>query len=119
MFINIFHKILDHFLKNIVYLFSFYVVLTPCIDGDFIAYVSLLKLYRKKGQGSHLPLLLACFQNMVLTWYRKNQRRGNVTAIFQDFHDVMYMSINHGKKNYDFKTRGKVAMKEKFHKHKL
>jgi hypothetical protein len=30
------------------------------------------------GQGSHLALLLACYQRMVFTWYRKNQRCGNV-----------------------------------------
>jgi hypothetical protein len=32
-------------------------------------------------------------------------------AIFQDFHDVMYMSINNGKTINDFKKHGKVAMR--------
>ncbi len=29
-------------------------------------------------QGSHLPLLLACSQNIMFTWYWKNQRCGGV-----------------------------------------
>jgi len=38
-------------------------------------------------------------------------------GIFQDFHDVMYMSINHGEKIDDFKEHGRVDARENFHKH--
>jgi hypothetical protein len=56
------------------------------------------------GQGSHLPLLLACFQIMVFTWYQKKIKDVEVWGgIFQDLHDVMYMSINHGEAIDDFK----------------
>jgi hypothetical protein len=39
-------------------------------------------------------------------------------GIFQDLHDVMYMSINHGETIDDFKERGKVDVRESLHKHK-
>jgi hypothetical protein len=39
-------------------------------------------------------------------------------GILQDLHDVMYMSINHGKTIDDFKERGRVAVRESLHKHK-
>jgi hypothetical protein len=39
-------------------------------------------------------------------------------GIFQDLHDVMYMSINHGKTIDDFKDRGRVAMRESLNKHR-
>jgi alpha-galactosidase/6-phospho-beta-glucosidase family protein len=38
-------------------------------------------------------------------------------GIFQD-HDVMYMSINHGKFINDFREHGRVAMRESLHKHR-
>jgi hypothetical protein len=40
-------------------------------------------------------------------------------GILQDLHDVMYMSINHGETIDDFKERGRVAVRESLHKHKL
>jgi hypothetical protein len=39
-------------------------------------------------------------------------------AILQDLNDVMYMSINYGEIIDDFKERGRVVMRESFHKHK-
>jgi flavin reductase (DIM6/NTAB) family NADH-FMN oxidoreductase RutF len=39
-------------------------------------------------------------------------------GILQDLHDVMYMSINHGEIIDDFKERGRVDVKERFHKHR-
>ncbi len=39
-------------------------------------------------------------------------------GILQDLHDVMYISINHGKTIYDFKQRGRVVVKESLHKHR-
>jgi hypothetical protein len=56
---------------------------------------------------------------MALTWYRKNQRCGTASGILQDLHDVMYMSINHGKIIDDMKEHGRVVMRESFHKHRL
>ncbi len=64
------------FIKFLITSNAFYVVLTPLTHGDFIAYVSLLGSMGY-GQGSHLPLLLACFQSMALLWYWKNQRCGS------------------------------------------
>jgi hypothetical protein len=40
-------------------------------------------------------------------------------GIFQDLHDVMYMSINHGETIDDFKERGRVVVRESLHKHRL
>jgi len=40
-------------------------------------------------------------------------------GILQDLHDVMYMSINHGKIIDDFKEHGRVVVRENFHKHRL
>jgi hypothetical protein len=39
-------------------------------------------------------------------------------GILQDLHDVMYMSINHGKIIDDFKEHRRVAMRKNFHKHR-
>jgi len=39
-------------------------------------------------------------------------------GIFQYFHDVMYMSINHAETIDDFKERGRVVVKENLHKHR-
>ncbi len=41
-FFSIFHKKIDYFFFKLITLNAFYVVLTPSIDGDFIAYVSVL-----------------------------------------------------------------------------
>jgi hypothetical protein len=74
---NIFHKKIDYLKKFLITLNAFYVVLTPSIDGDFIAYVTLLG-FMGYGQGSHLLLLLACSQSMALTWYQRSQKCGHV-----------------------------------------
>jgi len=39
-------------------------------------------------------------------------------GIFQNLHDVMFMSINHGETINDFKERGKVVVRESLHKHR-
>jgi hypothetical protein len=39
-------------------------------------------------------------------------------GIFQDLHDVMYVSINHGETIDDFKEHGRVDVKESLHKHR-
>jgi len=45
IFLVSFIKFLITFFKKLITLNAFYVVLTPSIDGDFIAYVSLLRSY--------------------------------------------------------------------------
>jgi hypothetical protein len=75
-------------------------------------------LYGKKDK---VPIFLYCwhvFKAWCLHGIEKIKDVEVQGAIFQDFHDLMYMSINHGKKFDDFKKRGKVVMKENFHKHK-
>jgi len=39
-------------------------------------------------------------------------------GILQDLHDVMYISINHGKTIDDFEEHGRVAMRKNLHKHR-
>jgi hypothetical protein len=39
-------------------------------------------------------------------------------GIFQNLHDVMYMSINHGETIDDLKKHGRVVVKENLHKHR-
>jgi len=70
------------------------------------------------GQGSHLPLLLACSESMALTCTEKIKDVEVRGGILQNLHNVMYMSINHGETIDDFKERGRVAMRESFHKHR-
>jgi hypothetical protein len=70
------------------------------------------------GQGSHRLLLLACSQNMALMWYQTNQTCGGAGQIFQNLHDVMYMSINHGEMINAFKDHGRVVIQKNLHKHK-
>jgi hypothetical protein len=40
-------------------------------------------------------------------------------GILQNLHDVMYMSINHGKSIHDFKERGRILVRKNLHKHRL
>jgi hypothetical protein len=70
------------------------------------------------GQGSHLPLLLACFQNMALNGTKKIKDVEMRGGILQDLHDVMYMSINHVETIDDFKERGRVDVRKNLHKHR-
>jgi hypothetical protein len=39
-------------------------------------------------------------------------------GIFQDLHDVMYMSINHGKTIDGFKEPGTIVVRKNLHKHR-
>ncbi len=39
-------------------------------------------------------------------------------GIFQDLHNAMYMSINHGETIDGFKEHGRVDVSESFHKHR-
>jgi len=48
----------------------------------------------------------------------KKSKMWKCGGIFQDLHDVMYMSINHGKTIDDFKECGRVAVKKNLHKHR-
>jgi hypothetical protein len=69
-----------------------------------------------------VPIYLCC-QNVFKAWHlcciEKIKDVEVWGGILQDYHDVMFMSINHGKKIDDLKEHGKVAMKESLHKHKL
>jgi len=49
--------------------------------------------------------------------FLKKSKMWKCGGIFQD-HDVMYMSINHGKFINDFREHGRVAMRESLHKHR-
>jgi len=91
---------------------AFYVLLTPSIHGDFIAYVSLLGSY---GVWTRFP------STFVIGMFSKHGTHKDVEMrgrILQDLHDVMYMSINHGEIIDDFKERGRVVVRESLHKHK-
>jgi len=94
MFWNIFHNILDYF--NV-----FYVVLTPSIHGDFITYASLLGSY---GVWTRISSSFIVSMFSKHGTYIKNVEVWGV--IPRDLHDVMYMSINHGKTINDFKECG-------------
>jgi hypothetical protein len=39
-------------------------------------------------------------------------------GIFQDLHDVMYMSINHGETIDDLKECGRVVVRKSLHRHR-
>jgi len=68
-----------------------------------------------------VPIYLCC-QHVFKAWhlcgtkkFKDVEVRG---GILQDFHDVMYMSINHGETIDDFKEHGRVDARENFHKHR-
>ncbi len=67
-----------------------------------------------------LPIYLCCW-HVLKTWRlcvtKKIKDVEVCGGILQD-HDVMYMSINHGKIINDFREHGRVAMKESLHKHR-
>jgi hypothetical protein len=98
---------------------AFYGVLTPSTHGDFIAYVSLLGSY---GVWTRFPstFVVGMFSKQ---WHlRGTEKIKDVEVqggILQDLHDVMYMSINHGKTIDDFKECGRVVVRKSLHKHKL
>jgi hypothetical protein len=71
---------------------AFYVVLTPSIHGDFIAW-------------------RLCGTEKI----KDVEVRG---GILQGLHEMMYMSINHGEIINDFKEHGKVIVRKSFHKQK-
>jgi hypothetical protein len=98
---------------------AFYVVLTPFAHGDFITYVSLLGVAWGMDK---VPIYLCCWC-VLKAWHlcgtekiKDVEVRG---GILQDLHDVMYMSINHGKTIDDFKEHGRVVVRESLHKHRL
>jgi hypothetical protein len=68
-----------------------------------------------------VPIYLCCWHDLKawrLHGTKKNQRCGSAGWIFQNLHDVMYMSINHGETIDDFKERGRVVVRESLHKHR-
>jgi hypothetical protein len=68
-----------------------------------------------------VPIYLYCCHVLKAWHLRGTEKIKNVEVqggILQDLHDVMYMSISHGETIDDFKERGRVAMRERLHKHK-
>jgi len=69
-----------------------------------------------------VPIYLCCW-HVLKAWHLRGIKKiKNVEVrggILQDFHDVMYISINHGETNVDFKECGRVVVRESLHKHKL
>jgi hypothetical protein len=68
-----------------------------------------------------VPIYLCCWHVLKAWRLCGTEKIKNVEVqggILQNFHDVMYMSINHGKKINDFKERGRVVVKESFYKHR-
>ncbi len=68
-----------------------------------------------------VPIYLCCW-HVLKAWRLCGIEKIKVVevlgGIFQDLHDVMYMSINHGKTIDDFKEHGRVGMKKNLHKHR-
>jgi hypothetical protein len=68
-----------------------------------------------------VPIYLCCWHVFKAWCLRGIEKIKNVKVrgrIFQYFHDVMYMSINHGETIDDFKERGRVVVKDNLHKHR-
>jgi hypothetical protein len=68
-----------------------------------------------------VPIYLCCWHVFKAWRLHGIEKIKNVEVrggILQDFHDVMYMSINHGKTIDDFKESGKVDVRESLHKHR-
>jgi hypothetical protein len=111
MFFDIFHKFLDYFkcilcCINPIHSWRFYYICVP------------IKVIWGTDK---VPIYLCCWQ-VFKTWrLRGIEKIKDVEVwggILQDLHDVMYMSINHGKTIHDFKERGRVVMRENLHKHR-
>jgi hypothetical protein len=67
-----------------------------------------------------VPIYFYC-QHVLKTWCLRGTKKIKDVevwgGIFQDLHDVMYMSINHGERIDDFKEHGRVVVRKCFHKH--
>jgi len=69
-----------------------------------------------------VPIYLCCWHVLKACCLHGTEKIEDVEVrggILQDLHDVMYMSINHGKIIDDFKEHGRVVVRESFHKHRL
>ncbi len=96
---------------------EFYVVLTPFTHGNFIACV----LIRVVWGMDKVPIYFCCWHVLKAWRLHGTEKTKDVEllgGIFQDLHDVMYMSINHGETIDDFKECGKVDVRENLHKHR-
>jgi hypothetical protein len=68
-----------------------------------------------------VPIYLCCwhvFKAWSLHGIEKIKDTEMQGGILQDLHDVMYMSINHGKTIDDFKECGRVVVRENLHIHR-
>jgi hypothetical protein len=90
---------------------NIYVVLTPSAHGDFIAYVSFLRLYGVWTRFLSTFVVGMFSKHGVYVILKKSKIVEVRGGILQDLHDVMYMSINHGETIDDFKERGRLALR--------
>ncbi len=68
-----------------------------------------------------VPIYLCCWHVFKEWRLRGTEKIKTVEVrggIFRNLHDVMYMSIKHGKTIDDFKERGRVVVRESLHKHR-
>jgi len=68
-----------------------------------------------------VPIYLCCWHVLKAWCLRGTEKIKDVEVrggILQDFHDVMYMSINHGETIDNFKEHGRVHVQENLHKHR-
>ncbi len=111
MFLNIFHKILDSYKRILC-------CTNPIHSWRFDCICVLFKVL----WGMDEVLIYLCCWHLLKAWHlRGTEKIKDVEVrggILQDLHDVMYMSINHGKTFDDFKERGRVAIRKKLHKHR-
>ncbi len=109
-FFSIFHKILDYFkcilcYTNPIHSWWFYCICVRVVWGI-----------------DKVPIFFCCWHVLKAWCLCGTQKIKNVEVwdgILQDFHDVMYMSINREETIDDFKEHGKVVIKESLHKHRL
>jgi hypothetical protein len=77
--------------------------------------------HKPKARVATTPIILCCWHVFKAWCLRGIEKIKDVDvwdAIFQDLHDVMYMSINHGETIENFKEHGRVALKKNLHKHR-
>jgi hypothetical protein len=68
-----------------------------------------------------VPIYLCCWHVLKAWRLHGTEKIKDVEVrggIPQDLHDVMYMSINHGKIIDDFKEHGRVVVRKNLHKHR-
>ncbi len=118
MFFCIFHKNFDYLKKILDYFKWILCYIDPIHSWWFYCICFPIRVVWGMDK---LPIFLCCWP-LLKAWFvcgikkiKDVEVRG---AVLRDFHDVMYISINHGKTIDDFKERGSIAMRENLHKHR-